>query len=104
MDTDHNTSYTRDTNLDHHNPNSINHPKRKNDLRHTLKLNSNDNHRHRISESVLVLLWNGYVHFPETLGTCYGTDTRKIYIFFQAPRRRSEITTEHYKWNNTNFG
>ena len=29
MDTDHNTSYTRDTNLDHHNPKSINHPKRK---------------------------------------------------------------------------
>ena len=29
MDTDHNTSYTRDTSLDHHNPDSINHPKRK---------------------------------------------------------------------------
>ena len=29
MDTDHNTSYTRDTGLDHHNPSSINHPKRK---------------------------------------------------------------------------
>ena len=54
MDTDRNTSYTRDTNLDHHNPNSINHPKRKNDLRHTLKLISNGNYRHRISESVLV--------------------------------------------------
>ena len=26
----------------------------KNDLRHTLKLNANDNYRHRISESVLV--------------------------------------------------
>ena len=26
---DYNTSYTRDGNLDHHNPNSVNHPKRK---------------------------------------------------------------------------
>ena len=29
MDTDHNTCYTRYTNLDHHKPNSINHPRRK---------------------------------------------------------------------------
>ena len=29
MATDHSTSYTRDTKLDHHNPNSINHPELK---------------------------------------------------------------------------
>ena len=56
-------------------PISINHPKRKKDLCHTFKLNSNDNYWHQISESVLVcamerirtlsgnprnVLWNSY--------------------------------------------
>ena len=55
MDTDHNTSYTRDIQSDHYNPKSINHPNRKEkDLRHTLKLKCNNNYRHWISESVQV--------------------------------------------------
>ena len=56
MDTNHSYSFTRHTNSDHHNPKSINHPKRKNvrDQRHTLQLNCNDNYRHWISESVLL--------------------------------------------------
>ena len=41
---------------------------------------------------------------PEILGTYYGTDMRKAYIFFQAPSSFSDITTAPYKWNNTNFG
>ena len=35
---------------------------------------------------------------------CYGTDIWKTYIFFQAPSIFSEITIEHYRLSNTNFG
>ena len=76
----------------------------KNDLRHTLKLNSNENYRHRISESVLVFATERIRTLSGNPRNVFATDTRKIYIFFQAPRRRCEITTEHYRWNNTNFG
>ena len=29
-------------------------------------------------------LWNAYVHFPETPGTCSGTIMRQAYLFCQA--------------------
>ena len=28
----------------------------------------------------------------------------QTYLFFQAPSSLSEITNEHYRWSNTNFG
>ena len=68
----------------------------KNDLRHTLKLNCNENYRHRISESVLVssvkrvrtLSGN-----PEkVLRNWYGANT---YTFLEAPNNSS--------WTNTEF-
>ena len=49
-------------------------------------------------------LQNAYVHIPETPGTCYGTDMRKAYIFFQALSRLSEITIEQYRRITTTFG
>ena len=76
----------------------------KNDLRHSLKLNCNNNYRHRISESVRVCFVNAQVHLPEILGACYGTDMRKAYILFPAPNSLSEITTEHHRWKKTSFG
>ena len=77
--------------------------KAKKDLRHPLKLNSNNSYRHRTSGSVLVCFVNAQVLFPEILGTCYGTDMRKVYIFFPAPNSLSEITTEHYRWKKIKF-
>ena len=67
----------------------------KNDLRHTLKLNCNENYRHRISESVLVssvkrvrtLSGN-----PEkVLRNWYGANT---YAFLEAPNNSSWSNTE----------
>ena len=46
---------------------------------------------------------NAYVHFPEILGTCYGTDMRKTRIFFQAPSSLPEITSEQYTLSKTKF-
>ena len=37
-------------------------------------------------------------------GTCNGTDMRKAYKFVQALGRAPEVTIEHYRRNNTNFG
>ena len=37
-------------------------------------------------------LRNAYVHFPELLGMCYGTDMLKAYKFFHAPNSHSEKT------------
>ena len=95
MDTDHNTSSTRDTNLDHHNPKLINHPKRKNDLRHTLKLNCNENNRLWISEAVLV-------YSMKRIGTLSGSAGKVIqnsygankYIFWAAANNSSWTNTE----------
>ena len=104
MDTDHNTSYTRDTNLDHHNPNSINHPKRKNDLRHTPKLNCNEIYGHRNSESVLVcsvkriLTLSG--HPRKVLRNWYGANTS---IFLEAPSNSSWTNTEYQLLISDNF-
>ena len=65
------------------------------DLRHTLKLNCNENYRHRISESVLVssvkrvrtLSGN-----PEKVsGNWYGANT---YTFLEAPNNSSWANTE----------
>ena len=46
MDTDCDTSYTWDTNLEHQNPKSTKLRSAKIDLRHHLKPNCNDNYRH----------------------------------------------------------
>ena len=96
MGTDHINSYTQDTNLDHHNPNSINHPKRKNDLRQTLELNCNENYRHRISESVLVCsmkLIRTFAGNPrKVLRNWYAATTS---IFLEAPNNSSWTNTEY---------
>ena len=42
--------------------------------------------------------------FPEIPGTCYGTDMRRTYIFFQALSSFSQITIEQYRRTNANFG
>ena len=46
MDTDHVFNYKRDTNWKHQNPNSTKPRSTKYDLRHHLKPNCNENHRH----------------------------------------------------------
>ena len=95
MDTDHNTSYTRDTNLDHHNPNSINHLKRQKCLRHNMRLNCNEKYRHRISESVLVSSVKRIRTLSgnpkKVLRNWYGA---KTYIFLEAPNNSSWTNTE----------
>ena len=49
-------------------------------------------------------LRNAYVHFQETLRMRNGTDMRKVYIFFQAPRSLRETTIEHWRLYHTDFG
>ena len=44
------------------------------------------------------------VLFPEILGTCYGTDMRRAYKFFEAHSSLPQITTEHRRSSITNFG
>ena len=96
LDTDHNTNYLRDTNLDQHNPISINHPKRKNDLRHTLKLKCNENNRLWISEAVLVCSMKRICTLSgnpgNNLRNWYGA---KTYIFLKTPNISSSTNTEY---------
>ena len=49
-------------------------------------------------------VYGTHTYFPEILGMCYGTDMRKAYIFFQVLINLCEVTIEHYRPNNTNFG
>ena len=104
MDTDHNTSYTRDINLDQHNPKSINHPKPKNDLRHSLKLNWNKNNRLWISEAVLVYSMERIRTLSgnpgNSLRNWYGANT---YIFLETPNISSWTNTECQLLISDNF-
>ena len=66
----------------------------KNDLRHTLKLNCNENYRHRISESVLVSSVKRIRTLSRNPGKVlrnwYGANT---YIFLEAPNISSRANT-----------
>ena len=67
----------------------------KNDLRHTLKLNCNENYRHRISESVLASsvkrIRKLSANPKKVLRNWYGANT---YIFLEAPNNFSWTNTE----------
>ena len=95
MDTDHNTSYTRDTHLNHHNPNSINHPKRKKwytsypeaELQRKLQKSNFWICPSIFRERVRTLSGNS----EKVLRNWYGANT---YIFVEAPNNSSWTNTE----------
>ena len=102
-DTDHYMQPDVDTSVEQPDPTPTNHWSSKIDRRHNPKPRFIDDYRYYI-ESAHYRLRNAYVHFPEFLGMCYGTDTRKLCIFFQAPSSLSQVTIENYRSIHTNFG